>query len=243
MSRYNAFSVDKPMLFLYLDLETTGLNPKTCGIIECAGLFELNGEVVHEFNLLINPYTFPIPGGVEVQEKALAVNNRTIPEIQTFINQEEAFKYLLQCIDHFIDNFNCNNPFIIGYNINFDVEFIKEWFLLNNTKYAAYFNYKSIDIYQLVLSMCYLNIFDFGDNNLKDMCLKLDIDLTNAHTALADIKASRLLYKKLIGYMNLVNLVNPQENISIIKNIAHWGSKKILSILGIQKTDFKAELN
>jgi DNA polymerase-3 subunit epsilon len=239
-NRFIEYSVDKPQLFLYLDVETTGLNSKTCGLIEVAGVFEIGGIIIHEFELLINPYSYPRE--VEVQEKALAVNNRTIPEIQTFLDQKVAFDYLLQCIEHFENQYRCNNPIIIGYNVNFDVEFIQEWFVVNNIKYASYFNYKYIDVYQLVLNMAYLGIFDIGPNSLKDMCLKLDIDLTNAHTAIADIKATRDLHRKLIGYMQLVNLVNPQENISIIKNINHWGSKKICDKLGIEQTDFKKEL-
>lgn len=238
--KYNEFSNNKPNLYLYLDIETTGLNKDTCGIIELSGMFEFNDSSIFEFELLINPFSYPKE--IEVQEKALAVNNRTIDEIKTFNNQGECLKWLCDTIEYYVTNLGCNNPIILGYNVNFDIEFIKVWFMDNNVKYASYFNYKYIDIYQIVLNFSYLGILDFTDNDLKTMCLKLDVPLTSAHTAIEDIKATRLVHKKLIGLMSLVNIIKPTENLEILKNIENWGSKNICDKLGLKQTDFKKEL-
>lgn len=241
-NNFNTNSVDKNLLFLYLDVETTGLESTTCGLIEVGGVFEYNGEIIQEFELLINPYTYPFP--VEVQEKALAVNNRTIPEIQTFLNQKDCLDWLCQTTKYYTAQFNCNRPFIVGYNVNFDMGFIQAWFNTNNIKFAEHFQYKSIDVLQLVMTLGYLGVIDPFDNNLKDMCLKFDIDLTNAHTAVADIKATRELYKKLLTLLPLATWINPNPDIAhSILNMSKWGSKDLCKRFGIEYYDMKTQYN
>jgi DNA polymerase-3 subunit epsilon len=236
MSNFNENSVDKNQLFLYLDVETTGLDHKKAALIEVSGIFELNGQVVQEFELLINPYSYPRE--IEVQEKALAVNNRTTSEIQTFIDQKTCFDWLCTATKQYTDYYKCNRPFIIGYNTNFDIQFIQSWFEVNNAKFVEYFQYKYIDVLQFVMALGYIGLIDMFNNNLKDMCLKLDIELNNAHTALADIKATRELFKKLISLSAINNFINPSTDIfNNFNNISNWGSKQLVSKFGIEKND------
>ncbi len=240
MAYFNDNSVDKPIIYLHLDTETTGLDSEKCGLVEVAGLFEMNGQVLNEFELLINPYSYPFP--VEVQEKALAVNNRTIPEIQTFNDQAICLDWLISMSQYLINQYQANRIFIVGYNISFDMNFIQAWFKVNNKKFVESFQYKSIDVLQLVMTLSYLGILDPFDNNLKDMCLKFDIDLTNAHTAIADIRATRELFHKLIGTMNFVNLLNPkiqEDNIKLLNSLSHWVSKPMANKLGINQENLK----
>jgi DNA polymerase-3 subunit epsilon len=238
--KYIEDSVDNKSLFLWLDTETSGLNPKTCGLIEVAGFFELEGTVFGEFELLMNPFTYP--NQIEIQETALAVNNRTIPEIQTFLDQRVCLVWLMETIQYYTTLYKTNRVCIIGYNVKFDVDFIQEWFNANNMKYSLYFQYKYIDIMQQVMFLSYLNIIDPFNNTLKDMCLKFGIDITNAHTAIADIKATYTLSKKLTSITNLIPWINPEiKDINENHNIANWGSKKVTENAGIVKNNIIAQ--
>lgn len=237
---FNENSVDKPIIYLHLDTETSGLDPEKCGLIEVAGLFEMNGQILNEFELLINPYTYPF--AVEIQEKALSVNNRTIPEIQTFNDQAQCLNWLIDMSQYLINQYGANRIFIVGYNVKFDVDFIQAWFKANNKKFAETFQYKFIDVLQLVMTLSYLELLDPFDNNLKDMCLKFDVDLTNAHTAIADIRATRDLFHKLIASMNFINLVRPGNqaiNGQVLNCMSQWISKPMAVKLGIEQIDIK----
>lgn len=243
--KYKEDSRDNQTLFLWLDLETTGLNSKTSGIIEAAGCFELNGEVLKEFELLINPFTYPKQ--IEVQEKALAVNNRTIPEIQTFLDQKQCLDWLNSWIEYYVTQYGCNRPYIVGYNVGFDVDFIKEWYSANNMKYSLYFQYKFIDVMQHVMLLSYLGVLDPYNNTLKDMCLKFGINIDNAHTAIADIRATRELSQKLVQTHKYVQWLKPapieEGDTNIDSIVANWGSKKVTEKLGLAQHDVTKDYN
>lgn len=237
---FNKNSVDKNLLFLYLDVETTGLDSTKAGLVEVSGLFEFQGQILQEFELLINPFTYPRE--VEIQEKALAVNNRTIPEIQTFLNQKECIDWLCLATKQYTEYYNCNRPFLIGYNTGFDTSFIQEWFNVNNIRFSEYFQYKYIDVLQLSMLLGYMGIIDPFDNNLKDMCLKFGIDLTNAHTAIADIKATRELYHKMLSILPFSGWLNPTStSMYNLMSVQNWGSKPLIEKLGLQKNDIVKE--
>ena len=61
---------------MYYDLETTGLQPLVNGIHQIAGIIEINGKVVEEFNINMRPAEFHI-----IEPKALETSNLTVEDI------------------------------------------------------------------------------------------------------------------------------------------------------------------
>ena len=72
---------------LFLDLETTGLNPKLNGVIQIAGLVEVDGIVVEEFSCNVAPFK-----NDKIDDKALEVNKLTEQQIKGFPQPGEIFK-------------------------------------------------------------------------------------------------------------------------------------------------------
>ena len=56
------------MKIAYIDVETTGLDPKVNGIYQIGGIIEIDGEAVNEFGILMQPHEDD-----EVDPKALAL--------------------------------------------------------------------------------------------------------------------------------------------------------------------------
>ncbi|MBA3874050.1 MAG: DEAD/DEAH box helicase family protein [Anaerolineae bacterium] len=164
--------------FVALDLETTGLDPKLDAIIEFGAVRFRDGEVIAEYSTLINPGR-PIP-----------------PEITTLtgISNEDflaklhkpgelphpAAPSLAQALSA-IQTFVGNAP-IIGHNVGFDLNFLYPHGLFQNNLW--------IDTYDLAAVM----MPGATRYSLSSLARQLNIELTEAHRALNDARASALLY-------------------------------------------------
>ncbi len=97
-----------PCDYVVLDLETTGLNPKTDLIIEYAALKVKDGEVVDTFQTLCDP-------GFNIPPMITSITGITSEMVRNCPNPRKALPDFLDFIG---DNF------IVGHNVLFDVRFI-----------------------------------------------------------------------------------------------------------------------
>lgn len=97
--------------FTVLDLETTGLNPKTNGITEVAAIRFVNGEEQAKFVTLVNPGQ-PIPP--ELEEKT-GITNAMVA------NAPPQAKVMADLI-----KFLGKDPLIVGHCVSFDLSFLHE---------------------------------------------------------------------------------------------------------------------
>lgn len=182
---------------LWLDTETTGLSPKKHGLREVAFIAIVDDEIVGKEVLFINPSTYK--KDVEYDPKALEISGKTIKELQSpnYIKSEHQFEDFGEFVSDFVDLEDKNDYWTLaGYNINFDIGFLKDWFFDNNAGKDFYkiFHYKSIDVFPLAITLNNLKIIDTKDDKLKTMCEYFDIKI-NAHNALSDIEATKKLYE------------------------------------------------
>ena len=96
--------------FVAIDLETTGLNPKEESIIEVSAVKFINGKKDSIFSQLTNPGK-PISPFIE---DLTGINN-------DMVKGKSIFKDILNELLDFVGDFP-----IIGHNVNFDINFIKE---------------------------------------------------------------------------------------------------------------------
>jgi len=181
---------------LFLDLETTGLDPDKHGIVQLAFIAEIDGQVVEEKLWNINPGEY-----VEYDPKALEINGLTLAQIQTFQPYEEVYLDVINFLGRHVDRFNKYDKFIInGYNVEFDIGFLKKLFLQDGERYFnSWFDYKSIDVFALVKILDIEGLRQRNKNQkLTTICENEGVSLVNAHDALADIRATRELYYHLI---------------------------------------------
>lgn len=185
---------------LFLDAETTGLNSLTNGMHQIAGIIVINGVVKEEFNFQFKPM------GIErVEADALAVSNLTIDEVMArTITSEETYYKVDKLLCKHVNKFDKKDKFVFaGYNCPFDVGFMNDWYLKNGNKYffglchgGAYLD--GLNLALLAELKAKKRLFN-PDRKLGTVAKTLGVNLDNAHDALADIRATREVIKKLWG--------------------------------------------
>lgn len=185
------------------DLETTGLNPEVHGIIQTAGIIALPNGVKHKFDFKHKP--FP---GQKLDPIALKITNTTPEMIETYSAPEKAYKALISLLGKYADKYDKNDKYIVmGYNCNFDINFLRKFFLNNNDKwYGSWFSsYDMIDVHKLFTALrgtgLYPELAALKNMKLETVANFYGIEI-NAHDALSDIYATEALYDVFIEQLS-----------------------------------------
>ena len=187
---------------LWIDLETTGLEPLRHAIIELAALAEIDGEIVEEIDLKMRPLAKH-----KVDSEALETIFRTEAEIRTYPHQADQYRAFEEFLTRYINRYEKLDKFILaGYNINtFDEPFLRQLFLDNAAdrkarKYGGYFGswffWPKRDVQTYLAEHLTENGLRLPNYKLATVCEYFNIPIT-AHDALSDIQATRTLYSVL----------------------------------------------
>lgn len=199
---------------LWLDTETTGLNPKRHGLREIGYILVVDGQVVKKDVLQIDPRTYKTKI-VEIDNQALELSNVTIEDFDNYDDSSFAFDRFSPILE-FIDKKDKNDYFTIaGFNVKFDYDFLKEWFDDNGDydaeDFNSYFQYKVIDVFPLVITLKHLGFIDTKNDKLKTVCEYFNIPI-DAHNALSDIEATKELYELIADrFINDKEVFNQKE--------------------------------
>ena len=191
------------MKVLWLDTETTGLDPAANRITEVAARYEnydaVGAGAVRDFHRYVcheqYPADYMAPGGAGeltgLTPEILA--ERGVPErvaygdLQAFLNQ---------CVDRF----NKRDKMVLaGYCVHFDDGFLRALFeRYDNKYYGSYFWKKSLDVASIVMhAVLRKRIPPLDDYKLKTVCNHLGVE-NDAHGAVSDALATRAVYHKLV---------------------------------------------
>lgn len=180
---------------LWLDTETTGLNPKKHGLREIGYILVVDGQVVKKDVLQIDPRTYKNKI-VEIDNQALELSNVTIEDFDNFDDSAYAFDKFSTLLEY-VDKEDKNDYFTLArFNVKFDNDFLREWFYDNDAgaEFKNYFHYKVIDVFPLVITLKHLGLIDTENDKLKTVCEYFNIPI-DAHNALSDIEATKNLYE------------------------------------------------
>jgi DNA polymerase-3 subunit alpha (Gram-positive type) len=159
--------------YVSIDLETTGLNPKTDKIIEIGAIKVDNGVVSDMFSALVNP-------GRKLDGRIIELTGIHDGDVEAALYIEEILPQLLEFVGEY--------P-LLGHRILFDYSFIKKAAVDNK----LIFEKNGIDT--LKIARKYLDKLEH--RNLDYLCEYYGIS-HHAHRALEDAKAAHLLYGKLV---------------------------------------------
>lgn len=174
----------------FIDLETTGFNPTKQEIIElgCVVVEQVPQKgrgatlkVISELDLKIKPEHLE-----NAEPEALRINGYNDAEWLFAVSLEQAMKALVEKTDGAI---------MISHNITFDWAFLQYAFA--KTKLVNKMSPVRLDL----MSMAFAKLYhkeEVQRFNLKALGDYFGIKNENAHTAMADIKASIEIYKKLL---------------------------------------------
>lgn len=179
---------------LWFDVETSGLDSKENDIIQIAGIIEVNEKIVDEFNILMQPFDL-----TKISKEALQVQNRSMSEILRYQRPNLAYKQFTDVLNRHSNKFDKTDKYYVGgYNVNFDMGFLENFFRKMNDPYlGSYLNWTKLDPMMLVQLLNFKGLYNEADCKLGTACKAFGINLDNAHDALADVKATRELYAKL----------------------------------------------
>lgn len=186
------------MKLLFLDTETTGLDEIVHGLIQVAGIIDVNEKVADTFNMTVRP--FP---NDKHSDDALKMHNLTEDSLKEFNAPDLVYKQLLNLFTVYIDKFNRDDKFIlVGYNANFDDRFLRKFFYKNGDKYyGSFISYPPLDIANIALYHLLQNNerSSMPDFKLGTVAKRfgVEVDESKQHDALYDIEITRELFYKL----------------------------------------------
>lgn len=108
--------------YTVIDLEMTGLAPKSDKIIEIGAVKVRDGQIIETYGTLVNPRC-PIP------EKVTKLTGITEEMVADGANEDVALHKLLEFI---------GSDVIVGHNVNFDYSFVKQWAVNNRIPLELY---------------------------------------------------------------------------------------------------------
>lgn len=188
---------------LFFDLETTGLDYRVNAIHQLSGCIEIDGTVVEEFNLKMQPYE-----GAIIEPKALKVSNVTMDILSTYEPSEAVFAKFMAMIGRYVNRYkNTDKMFLVGYNnVSFDNPFLRKWYEIHQKDdfFGSFFWSNSLDV--MVLASEYLLEKRVVMDNFKLITVArtvgIEIDESKLHDAQYDIELTRTIYKIVTNRFN-----------------------------------------
>ncbi|MBN1700198.1 MAG: hypothetical protein JW881_21990 [Spirochaetales bacterium] len=188
--------------YLFIDIETTGLDTNKNGIIQIAGIIEINRNICEKFNFHVKPFASDI-----IDPEALRINNVAIDAFINdgrYIDPVAVHGKLIAVFSRYIDKFDKKDKFhLVGYNsLAFDVPFLRSWFYkCGDTYFGSWFFTPSIDImpvWAYLLAAERDRLPDFKLSTVAAHC-GIDIDTIQFHDAMQDVEVTRELYHAIGG--------------------------------------------
>ncbi len=182
---------------LWLDVETTGLNPEVNDVIQVAGIFDVNTIPAEEFNFYVQPFNYD-----QISDEALRVNGYTLDELRTFEPAHEVYRCLDGIFERYIDRYDRDDKALIGgQNPSFDRDFLKAFWNKNDDPYfGSWFDYHIVDLCSLSIVFHIKGIIDLTNERgkvsvkLENVAKAFDLEQKQPHDALDDIRLTRKIF-------------------------------------------------
>lgn len=178
---------------VFLDVETTGLDPRQHVIHQLSGQIYVDGKLEESFDYNIKPHERG-----RIDQKALEIAGVTKQQIMQYPDRKVVFKKFMDLLEKHIKRYDkADKYFFCAYNAHFDNGFIRKFFTQNQEEYfGAFFWSNNIDV--MVLAAEYLKDSRHGMKDFKLMTvaefLGIEIDETKAHDSLYDIEITKAVY-------------------------------------------------
>jgi predicted DnaQ family exonuclease/DinG family helicase len=165
--------------FIAIDLETTGLDPATCEIIELGATSFVGGQHSESHSDLVKP-SMPLPSEIT---RLTGISNKMLLQAPA----------IAEVIGKYISLFD-GAPWVVGHNIEFDLGFLRKFL---DKKQIGIIEAKSLDT--AVLSRI---LFPrLSRYSLASLVTRFDIRHKQAHRALGDALVTAEIYLKLISHL------------------------------------------
>lgn len=166
--------ISLPDKYIMIDIETTGLSPDWDSIIEVAAIKIDNGEIINEYSSFVE-YNDKLP---EFITDLTGITNEMLigaPSPQIVMRELSDF---------------IGKDIIIGYNVNFDINFLYDYF-------DKHLNQKLDNDYVDCMRIARKLYPEQKHHRLKDMVSLFNIKIDTEHRALDDCRTTKFIYDNL----------------------------------------------
>ena len=166
--------MDRVNNYTVIDLEMTGLHPKSDKVIEIGAIKVKNGKIIDTYAMMVNPM-------MVIPQRITELTGITNEELSRGEDMDVAMAGLLKFID---------GEELVGQNITFDYSFIKQWAINKRIPLEV----KAYDTLKLARQLLPVE----QPKNLEALCEYFGINRKNAHRALDDAEETRQIFEKLM---------------------------------------------
>jgi DNA polymerase-3 subunit epsilon len=178
---------------LFIDTETGGLDPEKHSLLSIGLVVWENGKILNSIEILIND------GILNATEQSLSINKiNLIDHRKIALKSEDALKKLK---DFLFANFGFitkDRIILAGHNVNFDISFLKKFFIQNKERFDNYFSYRNVNTPSILYYLYFLGKIQEPSVSLDKALELFNIKIEDRHTALADALATAKLFNKLL---------------------------------------------
>ena len=186
------------MKIIYIDTETTGLEPDRHGVHQISGYVEKDGVPVDRFNYKVRPRT-----GCMITPKALEVANVTVEQLKEYPEMGRVYRDFTGMLSKHINKFNKKDKaFFAGYNAHFDNGFIRKFMGdCGDQFFGSWFYSGNIDVMVLALNKLKRERENMANFQLMTVAehMGMKVDKERGHDAMYDIFLTREMYCKIEG--------------------------------------------
>ncbi len=173
--------------YVVFDIETTGLNPKFCKIIEIGAVKVKGGEIVGEFSKFINP-EIPIP--YKITELTSITDEMVMSSPTIDVILPEFLEFI-------------GDSSVVAHNAAFDTTFIKKF----ADDMGLSTDYSILDTMTLAHVLCP----ELGKFTLDRICKHLGIKLEHHHRAVDDAGATAQIFIRFLSMLKEKGINNLDE--------------------------------
>jgi len=172
---------------LYLDCETTGLDPIQNEILTLGIIIRIDGMIKEEKNICMKPERS------EVSPRITEITGITKSQADMYGSKKAGYTDLIVLLDKYVDKFNKQDKYLgIGYNVNFDKSFLQTFFHEFKNDYLFSYFFGFMDIYEISKWLKKNGKIDSPNLKLETLIEKYSL-ATKAHNSLEDAKATMLI--------------------------------------------------
>lgn len=184
---------------LFLDLETTGVDPVVHGVWQIAGQIFVDGVEVERFDIKCQPVR-----GKMVSAEALLSCGVTLEALRELRPSHQGYQELLAILGRYVSKFDKKDKlFFVGYNAAFDSSFLRRWFEDHGDQYyGSWFWWPYVDLMTLAGAALMSVRATLENFKLGTVCRHLGIEFQDdeAHDAFYDVDKTRELCNKLFSF-------------------------------------------
>lgn len=187
---------------IFLDTETTGVDPEENGIHQISGIMVEEEDEMARFRLL-GKFNFKMAPHKDARwDLESFVEGRKVikSKILTYKPQSEVFLEFNQFILGTLSQDINDRYIIVGYNIYFDIRFIRNWFILNDANdFFKLFWGNYIDVQVLASEKLKYIRHKLPNFKLETIAkhYKIPVDSSKCHDAMYDAWLTQQIYYKL----------------------------------------------